>query len=185
MSSWEKKARQFLLDEEKEDDELFLVIVPAVLLAMQEEKRSVRTSGTSVHGSAKKRKKNHVASVLEDYLEHRKKQTEKTVEALLEMKSREEEYSIERCLDIVDALEELTDEEKAAAAEVFNNEVNREMFVIAKQKIPNVGLIWLRRKIRYVYIFGLPSSLKTVLNPEQKKNLCIYLFSNFSRIAST
>ena len=169
MSSWEEDARQFLLDQEEDDDELFLVIVPAVLLAMQEEKRSVRTSGTSVHGSAKKRKKNHVASVLEDYLEHRKKQTEKTVEALLEMKSREEEYSIERCLDIVDALEELTDEEKAAAAEVFKNEVNREMFVIAKQKIPNVGLIWLRRKIRYVYIFGLPYSLKTVLNSEQKK----------------
>jgi hypothetical protein len=38
-------------------------------------------------------------------------------------------------------------------------------------------------KIRYMYIYGIPSSLKTVLSFEQK--LCIYLHSNFSKIAST
>nr|ACG48451.1 hypothetical protein [Zea mays] len=103
-------------------------------------------SVTSVYRSGKKRKKSQVASVLDDYLEHKKKQTQKIMEVLLEKKSREEEYSIERCLDTVDAMEELTDEEKALAAEVFKNELNREMFVM--QKNVNVRLIWLRRKIR-------------------------------------
>jgi hypothetical protein len=44
----------------------------------------------------------------------------------------------------------LTDEEKAIAAEVFENELYREMFL--KLTIHNVRLIWLRRKIRYVCI---------------------------------
>jgi hypothetical protein len=107
-----------------------------------------------------------VASVLEDYLEHKKKQKEKTVEALLENKSRQEEYSIDRCVDIVDAMEELTYEEEAIAAEVFENELNREMFL--KLKFQNMQLIWLRRKIRYVYIYAIPSSLKIVVKSEQK-----------------
>jgi hypothetical protein len=107
-------------------------------------------SGTSVHGSGKKRKKSQVASVLDDYLEHKKNQTDKTMEAFLEKKSRGEE-SMDRCVHIFEAMEELTDEEKAIAAEVFENELNREMFL--KLIIHNVRLIWLRRKIRYIYIY--------------------------------
>uniref|UniRef100_A0A804MZ57 Uncharacterized protein n=1 Tax=Zea mays TaxID=4577 RepID=A0A804MZ57_MAIZE len=85
-------------------------------------------SGTSVHGSGKKRKKSQVASVLDDYLEHKKNQTDKTMEAFLEKKTRGEE-SMDRCIHIFEAMEDLTDEEKAIAAEVFENELYREMFL--------------------------------------------------------
>lgn len=125
-------------------------------------------SGTSVHGSGKKRKKSQVASVLDDYLEHKKNQTDKTVEAFLEKKTRGEE-SMDRCIHIFEAMEDLTDEEKAIAAEVFENELYREMFL--KLTIHNVRLIWLRRKIRYVYIYALPSSLKTIVN---SKETCVF-----------
>lgn len=125
-------------------------------------------SGTSVHGSGKKRKKSQVASVLDDYLEHKKNQTDKTMEAFLEKKTRGEE-SMDRCIHIFEAMEDLTDEEKAIAAEVFENELYREMFL--KLTIHNVRLIWLRRKIRYVYIYALPSSLKTIVN---SKETCVF-----------
>jgi hypothetical protein len=42
-------------------------------------------------------------------------------------------------LDTVDAMEEWTDEEKAIVAEVFENDMNRQVFM--KQKNMNVRLI--------------------------------------------
>ncbi|AQK91078.1 hypothetical protein ZEAMMB73_Zm00001d008958 [Zea mays] len=110
-------------------------------------------SGTSVHGSGKKRKKSQVASVLDDYLEHKKNQTDNIVEAFLEKKTRGEE-SMDRCIHIFEAMEDLTDEEKAIAGEVFENELYWEMFL--KLTIHNVRLIWLRRKIRYASHLSKP-----------------------------
>ncbi|AQL01643.1 hypothetical protein ZEAMMB73_Zm00001d045142 [Zea mays] len=117
-------------------------------------------SGTSVHGSGKKRKKSQVASVLDDYLEHKKNQTNKTVEAFLEKKTRGEE-SMDRCIHIFEAMEDLTDEEKAIAAEVFENELYREMFL--KLTIHNVRLIWLRRKISFVECLFLLEEVATIV----------------------
>ncbi|TVU46266.1 hypothetical protein EJB05_05791 [Eragrostis curvula] len=94
----------------------------------------------------KKRKPGRVAVVLDDYLEHKKVQSGKAVEAIMEKKMRAEEYSIEKCLDTTDCTEELTDEDKAIASEVFEDDKNREMFM--KHKNHNVRLLWLRRKIR-------------------------------------
>ncbi|TVU23662.1 hypothetical protein EJB05_26041 [Eragrostis curvula] len=96
--------------------------------------------------SGKKRKPGRVAVVLDDYLEHKKVQSGKAVEAIMEKKMRAEEYSIEKCLDTTDCMEELTDEDKAIASEVFEDDKNREMFM--KHKNHNVRLLWLRRKIR-------------------------------------
>ncbi|TVU37868.1 hypothetical protein EJB05_11210, partial [Eragrostis curvula] len=45
-----------------------------------------------------------------------------------------------------DCMEELTDEDKAIASEVFEDDKNREMFM--KHKNHNVRLLWFRRKIR-------------------------------------
>jgi hypothetical protein len=79
--------------------------------------------------------------------------------------------------DAVDAMEELTNGEKAIVAEVFKNDMNMQMF--KKQKNLNVRLIWLRRKIRYGYRHCLPSILKIILN------VClILLFGTCSRLAS-
>jgi hypothetical protein len=66
-------------------------------------------------------------------------------EAIEKKNKREEVYSIEKCIDIVDAMEGLSDEEKADANEVFENETQRKVFVGTKN--PNVRLIWLKKKI--------------------------------------
>ncbi|TVT98353.1 hypothetical protein EJB05_56357 [Eragrostis curvula] len=94
--------------------------------------------------SGKKRKQSQIESTLGVYLGSKTDQTLKTVEALMEKKS-EEGYSVEKCLDTVEAMEELTDEEKAIAADLFEKDINREIFM--KFKNHNVRLIWLRRKI--------------------------------------
>jgi hypothetical protein len=93
------------------------------------------------------------------------------VGAIFEKRNQEEEYSIKNCLDIVDAMEELTDEEKAIVAEVFEKDMNRKMFM--KQKNLNVRLIWLRRKIRYAYFHCLP--LQSENKSEETQVIFCYL----------
>jgi hypothetical protein len=80
------------------------------------------------------------------------------VEALFEKRTHEEEYLVKKDLDTVDAMEELTDEEKAIVVEGFQNDMNRQMFI--KRKNLNVRLIWLRMKIKYAYLHCHPSILK-------------------------
>ena len=98
--------------------------------------------------SGKKRKQSHIGSALEGHVEFKKSQTTKTLEALNEKRRRDKEFSIEKCLDEVDAMDELTDEEKSYALELFESEINRQIFI--KTKNHNVRLIWLKRKFRYV-----------------------------------
>nr|XP_034590902.1 uncharacterized protein LOC117852768 isoform X1 [Setaria viridis]TKW22219.1 hypothetical protein SEVIR_4G215001v2 [Setaria viridis] len=93
----------------------------------------------------KKRKQSQMAAKLGDYIDFRKDQIGKTLEKLDEKRRREEDYSIEKCIDIVDAMEGLSDEQKADANEVFQSETNRKILVGTKN--PNVRLIWLKKKI--------------------------------------
>ncbi|KAG2613214.1 hypothetical protein PVAP13_4KG344600 [Panicum virgatum] len=69
--------------------------------------------------SGKKRKQSQMAARLGDYIDFRKGQIEKTMKELNEKKKREEDYSVQNCIDIVDAIEELTDEQKADCNELF------------------------------------------------------------------
>ncbi|PVH66194.1 hypothetical protein PAHAL_1G175000 [Panicum hallii] len=105
-------------------------------------------SAPSEGGSGRKRKQSHIGSALEDFVEFKKSQTSKTLEALNEKKKREEEFSIEKCADQVDSMNELTNEEKSYAMELFESDRNREVYM--KTKNCDVRLIWLKRKIRYV-----------------------------------
>uniref|UniRef100_K3ZC35 Myb/SANT-like domain-containing protein n=1 Tax=Setaria italica TaxID=4555 RepID=K3ZC35_SETIT len=93
----------------------------------------------------KKCKQSQMAAKLRDYIDFRKDQIEKTLEKLEEKKRREEDYSIEKCIDIVDTMEELSDEQKVDANEVFQSETNRKILVGTKN--PSVRLIWLKKKI--------------------------------------
>ena len=70
------------------------------------------------------------------------------MEALNEKKKHAEEFCFEKCADQVDSINELTNEKKSYAMEVFESDTNREVFM--KTKNPEVRLIWLKRKIRYV-----------------------------------
>ena len=63
---------------------------------------------------------------------------------LNENKKREEDYSVQNCIDIVDTIEELTDEQKTDCNELFQSEMNRQIFVGTKN--PKVRLIWLKKK---------------------------------------
>ena len=100
--------------------------------------------------SGKKRKQSQMAARLGDYIDFRKDQLEKTMKELNEKKKREDDYSVQKCIDIVDAVEELTDEQKADCNELFQSEMNRQIFVSTKN--PNVSLIWLKKKISQVYL---------------------------------
>ncbi|RCV18073.1 hypothetical protein SETIT_3G271100v2 [Setaria italica] len=93
----------------------------------------------------KKRKQSQMAAKLGDFIDFRKNQNEKTLEKIKEKKRREEDYSVEKCIDIVDTMEELSDEQKADANELFQSEMNRKIFVSTKN--PSVRLIWLMKKI--------------------------------------
>lgn len=103
-------------------------------------------SAPSEGGSGRKRKQSHIGSALEDYVEFKKSQTSKTLEALNEKKKRAEEFCFEKCADQVDSINELTNDEKSYAMELFESDTNREVFM--KTKNPEVRLIWLKRKIR-------------------------------------
>ena len=86
------------------------------------EVQSAATNQTSedVEGSSgKKRKQSQMAARLGDYIDFRKDLIEKTMKELNEKKKREDDYSVQKCIDIVDAIEELTDEQKADCNELF------------------------------------------------------------------
>ena len=56
---------------------------------------------------------------LETTLISGKTRLKKTMKELNEKKKREDDYSVQKCIDIVDAIEELTDEQKADCNELF------------------------------------------------------------------
>uniref|UniRef100_K3ZZK9 Myb/SANT-like domain-containing protein n=1 Tax=Setaria italica TaxID=4555 RepID=K3ZZK9_SETIT len=112
----------------------------------QNERNEAQDSRREEGGSGRKRKQSHIGSALERYAEYKKSQTNKTLQALEERKRSEEEFSVEKCVDQVDAIVELTDEEKSYALDVFESDTHRKIFITSKNH--NVRLIWLKRKIR-------------------------------------
>ncbi|KAL6888326.1 hypothetical protein ACP4OV_009352 [Aristida adscensionis] len=112
------------------------------------EAQSVQSNQSSGHEDGKggkKRKESQVASVLGDYLEFKKDQSTSTLEDLKEKKRREEEFSVANCVDALEAMDDLTDEQKADALELFKCDLNRQLFI--KTKNPNVRRIWLMKRI--------------------------------------
>ncbi|XP_022680059.1 uncharacterized protein LOC111256395 [Setaria italica] len=112
----------------------------------QNERNEAQDSRREEGGSGRKRKQSHIGSALEGYVEYKKSQTNKTLQALEGRKRRKEEFSVEKCVDQVDAMVELTDEEKSYALDVFESETHRKIFITIKNS--NVRLMWLKRKIR-------------------------------------
>jgi hypothetical protein len=55
-------------------------------------------------------------------------------------------YSIKRCISKMMKIELSTDE-KAAAADVFKDPNNREIFISSKEDDPQVALVWLRKAV--------------------------------------
>ena len=98
--------------------------------------------------SGKKRKQSQMASKLGEFIDLRKIQMEKNQEKLDEKKKKEDDYSVEKCIAVVDTIEDLTIEQKADANELFQSEMNRQIFMMTKN--PAVRLVWLKKKISQV-----------------------------------
>ncbi|KAL6609913.1 hypothetical protein ACP70R_039882 [Stipagrostis hirtigluma subsp. patula] len=62
-------------------------------------------------------------------------------------------------MDVLDSIEELSDEEKAMATNVFKCEVNREIFINFKK--PTVRLIWLKAEIAPKWVVSSEGRYKT------------------------
>ncbi|RCV33526.1 hypothetical protein SETIT_7G089600v2 [Setaria italica] len=107
---------------------------------------STQDSRQEEGGLGRKCKQSHIESALEGYVEYKKSQTSKTLQALEERKRHDKEFSVENCVDQVDAMIELTNEEKSYALDVFESETHGKIFITTKN--PNVQLMWLKRKIR-------------------------------------
>uniref|UniRef100_K3ZL69 Myb/SANT-like domain-containing protein n=2 Tax=Setaria TaxID=4554 RepID=K3ZL69_SETIT len=103
------------------------------------------TSSAHKGGSGRKRKQSHIGSALQGYVDFKKSQNSKTLQALEERKRCDEEFSVEKCVDQVDAMAELTDNEKSYSLDVFESETHMKIFITTKN--PNVRLMWLKQKI--------------------------------------
>lgn len=95
----------------------------------------------------KKRQLSQMAMLLEveNYLELKMKQIQKLVEEVKEAPKQEDKFTIEKCVAALEAIEELTDVEKAKALKLFKCGLNREIFMNTKSA--SVRLIWLKREI--------------------------------------
>lgn len=54
------------------------------------------------------------------------------MEKLDEKMKSEDDFSVEKCIDVVDAIEELTDDQKADANELWQSDLNRQIFMKTK-----------------------------------------------------
>ena len=82
-------------------------------------------------------KQSQMVAKISEFIEYRKIQID-------EKKKQEDDYCVEKCIDVVDGMEDLTDEQKADANELFQSEMNRQIFMMTKN--PAVRLIWLKKK---------------------------------------
>ena len=80
--------------------------------------------------SGKKHKQSQMAAKLGEFIDLRKIQMEKNQEKLDEKKKKD--YSVEKFIAVVDSIEDLTIEQKADANELFQSEMNRQIFMMTK-----------------------------------------------------
>ncbi|KAG8097660.1 hypothetical protein GUJ93_ZPchr0013g36846 [Zizania palustris] len=111
----------------------------------EEEHRTSSCSGHKGASYGKKRKQNQIAGVLQEYVDFRKKQTSDFNDELDGKTKPKDDCSIKNCLAILESIEELLDEEKALATNIFKCELNREIFINFKN--PNIRLLWIKGEI--------------------------------------
>lgn len=70
-----------------------------------------------------------MAAKLGDFIEFN--QIEKTLEKLDD----DDDFSVEKCIDVVDAIEDLTDEQKADTNELFQYDMKRQIFMKRKMQM--------------------------------------------------
>jgi hypothetical protein len=92
-----------------------------------------------------KRKHSQIGGVRENKLDFKMKRTKKVIEEAKEAPKQEDRFTIEKCVGVLEAIEELTDVEKAKVLRLFKCRLNREIFMTTKSA--SVRLIWLKSEI--------------------------------------
>jgi len=124
--------------------------------------------------SGKKRKQSQMSAKLGEFIDLRKIQMEKNQEKLDEKKKKEDDYSVEKCIAVVDSIEDLTIEQKADANELFQSEMNRQIFMMTKN--PAVRLVWLKKKISQVRLLVLVFSSSSSIRDCCSVHLMLWIF---------
>ncbi|KAF0889617.1 hypothetical protein E2562_029291 [Oryza meyeriana var. granulata] len=107
-------------------------------------KKTKSTPRERVEKAVKRTKRSDVVDMMASYLEMRKKQSEEEAAALSrerEEASKVDDCSIKSCISVVEAMEELSNEEKVKSFGVFKDSQNREIFMSAGHVI---RLMWLK-----------------------------------------
>jgi hypothetical protein len=84
----------------------------------------------------------NVVEMMGRFLEMKEKQAE--AEERATTNANEDDFPIQTCIAIVDGMEELSDDEKVDAYDVFKDAQNRDIFMTAKDA---TRIKWLRKKI--------------------------------------
>lgn len=102
-------------------------------------------SGQKGEETREKRKHSQIGGVLENNLDFKMKKTQEVVDKVKEVPKQEDRFTIEKCVGALEAIDELTDMEKAKVLKLFKCGLNREIFMTTKSA--SVRLIWLRSEI--------------------------------------
>lgn len=130
--------------------------------------RTPASSEQRAESHGRKRKQSQIAGVLEEYLDYKRQHNDKLLDVVKQIDqqvegcNKKEEYCIGKCVRVLESMEELTEEEMAAAMGVIKCEEIREIFLNSQR--PRVRLLWLRNEIdkqmsTNLNIFRCPPSL--------------------------
>nr|AAU10684.1 hypothetical protein [Oryza sativa Japonica Group] len=141
---------------ESDDDDLRIVEQPIASDASTRSRMGKRVaSATNKHAGTsdktekatqRRRQDGKVVEMMGKFLEFKEKQaeTEITQQERARSNVHEDEFPIPVCIAVVDSMEDMSDDEKVLAYDVFKDPQNRAIFMTAKD---STRLKWLRRKI--------------------------------------
>ncbi|BAS96565.1 Os06g0190900 [Oryza sativa Japonica Group] len=141
---------------ESDDDDLRIVEQPIASDAATRSRMGKRVaSATNKHAGTsdktekatqRRRQDGKVVEMMGKFLEFKEKQAETEIMQQERARSNvhEDEFPIPVCIAVVDSMEDMSDDEKVLAYDVFKDPQNMAIFMIAKD---STRLKWLRRKI--------------------------------------
>ncbi|CAD6261244.1 unnamed protein product [Miscanthus lutarioriparius] len=133
---------------ETDDDELRILEQPVASGAAARSRMGKRvasaTSNKTEKAARRRRQDGKVVEMMGRFIEMKEKQ-ESMRQERARSNQHEDEFLIPVCIAVVDKMEDLSDDEKVEAYDVFKDPQNRAIFMTAKD---STRLKWLRKKIR-------------------------------------
>ncbi|KAJ1256348.1 hypothetical protein BS78_K044100, partial [Paspalum vaginatum] len=126
-----------------DDDDEIRVLDPSTTTSVGRGKRAGH-AGSSRIGKRRQDGKAAVAEMMGRFLEMKEKQAEVEAEERTRANANENDFPISMCIAVVDGMEELSEDEKVDAYDIFKDGQNRAIFMTAKDA---TRIKWLRKKI--------------------------------------